>query len=259
MYETLRILLVLNNIITFICIFYQLRYDIANIQRVYAIDVNYAYAALAAGSLWVTWITFKLNQEKKINGKDLLDNAKTLFYIWLLLIFANPLLNSLTRKVPSGHMRYIVGMLIFIHVCTFDYVGVRNNVFSLNSMYLAAILLSSKIKDELKSFLFLIISAFLFVYVPKIIKSDSEDTIKRKNWERSFQKYSKFKISVWVIYFFFNVYMLSWMSPVFVFLYWLLWLFICIIWPIIFIFLYQYKNHVQGQWDIATVSQASIQ
>ena len=110
---------------------------------------------------------------KKFDLKYIYRNMVTIVFIVVLMMFATPLLNSLTRRVQSGSLRLIVGFLILVHIASYDYVAAKSNTdltqngrfkFSLNMIYFAAILLSSRFKDDSKAFAFLLFSAFLFAY-----------------------------------------------------------------------------------------------
>ena len=178
------------------------------------------FASVVVLAIFVNWAQI-FKQESMIY---LYKSLRTLVFISSVLFFATPLLDSLTRKVTSSTLKFIVGVLIVIHVSTFDYSAIKQSsnlmksgrfVFSLNVIYFAAVLLSSRFKNSYKAFVFLLFSAILFAYIPM-------------SYNQSILKYMN-KTRTSVVYTIVNAYLLSCLNPAAVFLYLTLLIFISIL------------------------------
>ena len=237
--ETTEITYVIGNVALLLSLYYRLK------NNLMASETAIVMILIATVAFYFAFWRKKM---KEISRSKYIKDIKTLIVIILSLLIFSPLINSLTKSITNNSLIVLAHIFIILHICLYDYTISKSDqkikltqnrrfLLSLNWIFFAAILLSSRFSDQSQVFTILLFTATLFGYSP---------FIRKKHQGAAF------------LYFLVNAYFLAGIHPMAVFAYAFILFIVCCACPLIFIYAYSYKNDVHGPWDLPVVKQIKL-
>mmetsp|Transcript_16269 Transcript_16269/g.18315 ORF Transcript_16269/g.18315 Transcript_16269/m.18315 type:complete len:385 (-) Transcript_16269:528-1682(-) len=186
----------------------------------------------------------------------LLSNIKVALILISSLYFLSPVLMTLTRNYANNTIYAISTGLMLTHLIMYDYnfittklkvgeVSQLSGSFAVNCAIFAAILLASRLRDSQYVFALLLIGSCLFGLGPfflKGIRSHSNELIRNCGFGSMafvlfhFLKFSYLLSGIYLAFSFFVIYAT----------------------PMILVWMHQYKNEIQGPWDLPNVTSYRV-
>ena len=167
--QTLEVAHVLNHLVSFLVGYRLLFYDIVP---------EYALLAIVAGFTGIGYLTNLFLVFRTVSLDALINDMKSCAFLSGSVLFLSPVLRSMTETYSNDTIALLVTILLLIHLIWYDYSLVRRPIrpeertlymgspISLNAIFFAAIVLSSRLKSELSVFCVLYASIIVFGYSP---------------------------------------------------------------------------------------------
>lgn len=170
--ETTEITYVIGNVALLFSLYYRLKNDLIASET--AIILNLI-------AIIVFYFAFWREKLKEMKRSKYFEDVKTLIVIILSLIVFSPIINTLTKSISNNSLIVLAHIFIILHICLYDYTASKSEknikltqnrsfLLSLNCVFFAAILLSSRFSDHSQVFTILFFTATLFGYSPFIRK-----------------------------------------------------------------------------------------
>ena len=132
------------------------------------------------GSLVICYSMYWALNKSKLTFKDFIDNLGHFVFLFFILAFLTPVLQSLTVNLSSETTGIFVVIFSICHLYAYDFTykkgvltktePVVKSPTSLNAIFVAAILLASRLTRFISVFLFLLHSLLLFGFGPFLRK-----------------------------------------------------------------------------------------
>eukprot|EP00347_Sterkiella_histriomuscorum_P015214 403357879 len=190
----------------------------------------------------------------KYTVSGMINDIKTAVFLASTLLFLTPVLKSLTVAYSTDTIIILVVFFILLHLFLYDYQMIKKPLqlenitqsigspTSLNAIFFATILLASRLQKMRQVYVLLFESIILFGFFPL--------------FRQGLRSYSILVSDILsVITSLANFLIIIQFSGLFAFCYATFVIFVTMISPQIFIYAYQFKNDIQGPWDLPKVMQ----
>ena len=193
------------------------------------------------------------NWEKdKLSFDQCCDQVGSFIFLSMMLAFLTPVLQSFATIWATDSTIFIALLLIACHLVAYDYhyvikISQKENALvvsptSLNAMFMASILLASRIQKIRSVFILLFLSLILFGFGPFIRR------MIRHNSRLKYDLMGVVGIIINFVVIFKNHHLMAFVYLSFA-------LFLTCGTPVVFIYAYRFKNDIRGPWDLPQVKQ----
>lgn len=204
------------------------------------------FTALIAG-----YVTHLALNRHKMHCSDILEEFGGFLFLSFILAFLSPVLQSLTVSYSNDTVSTLVVIFSLVHLWAYDFTTTRTldankrvvrSPTSLNAIFVAAIVLSSRLNRFVSVFLLLFQSLLLFGFGPYF---------RSEIWNYSRLSYELFTIFSTMLQFAIIFTLNNLMGAIYL----LSAAVLAFGGPLLFIYAYRYKNDIRGPWDLPKVKQ----